>query len=407
MCGLVAVISKGKFGFQQREVDTFSQMLFVDQLRGRDGTGVFFNTKKGKPHIRTLKAPYHASIFLNTKEYAETEKTLFQESNFAVGHNRAATRGKSIVENTHPFRVEHITLVHNGTLTTQKELHPTVEVDSHAICHSMASIGEKETLKLINGAFALIWFNSKTGQLNLCRNGQRPLFLIETSTSFIACSEEDMGIWIAKRNGLKVETSFQLVPETLYTFDLKDMVGFTEEKVEYKSFYISPKTHYPTEAGAWDYKGQYTITKNFAFGQKIRFKGGVIRQGRTNTNYLEGDILKFQTLSLATTHVKGDYEDEYRIKVYGTEEELKQFANTQELVGTVKSSYISGEHSIYIVENVTLYEEPKRKAEIFPLLVKKEVPICQWCGAEMPHPNHLQGYDVCDICAGFQEQYCC
>lgn len=46
MCGIVGVIGKAKMGLSQVDQKVFEQMLLVDQIRGQDGTGIFYNNKR-------------------------------------------------------------------------------------------------------------------------------------------------------------------------------------------------------------------------------------------------------------------------------------------------------------------------------------------------------------------------
>lgn len=218
MCGLVSIISKQKNGFFSVDVKVFTEMLFADQLRGSHGTGIFYNNKQS---IKTLKAPVASSDFVNDKFYDKAETEIFQHAKFVVGHNRAATIGNLTHQNTHPFRCGHITLVHNGTLTGHKNLADT-ESDSMAICHSIAQMGFKETVKKINGAFALIWFDEKQKTLNFTRNYQRPLYIVETKDLFCFVSEPKLAEWILDRNKQEVTKVTNTDPYTLYQFDLQD-----------------------------------------------------------------------------------------------------------------------------------------------------------------------------------------
>lgn len=422
ICGIVGVITKNKNGFTQKEVDAFKQLLFADQLRGTDGTGVFYNKEQGGSGIGTLRIAASAGALMADKAWKGVQENIFRKSNFIIGHNRAATRGKHIIENTHPFKEKHITLVHNGTLTTQKELHDKVEVDSHAICHSMAYIGELETLKIINGAFALSWFNGKDGTLNFCRNYQRPLNIIEYTNGFIVCSEMELGLWILKRNDLTLIRQTPLVAGTLYKFDVKDMSKFTETIIDLKP-YVAPIVTYGGRyegqeyGGVWKRKegvGEHTSSlnfsaskANFAFGQKIRFKSGFIRRTSSGTLYLEGDILKYQTLAVGK-ELLGDFEAQWRIKIFGTEAELRLIAGTESLEGKVVGTSIINNTCHYTVADVIELDEnnvsitPTGKIVTFPSVIPKGNTIkniCEWCGAPMEKGNQMHGYEVCDTCA--------
>lgn len=198
MCGLVSVFSK-KGNLSYPNVTVFKQMLFADTLRGNDATGMFTVNKYG--NLSMAKAAVNAQTFLSR----DTIKTLcndyFKNDVIAmVGHNRSATKGDSTKDEfAHPFIEGNTCLVHNGTLHTHKELgHQTV--DSHAICHAINTVGYKEALPKINGAFALIWYEADTKEIKFTRNSQRPLWKLETSDLIVLASEYELAAWILARN---------------------------------------------------------------------------------------------------------------------------------------------------------------------------------------------------------------
>ena len=114
MCGIVGVVSKHTNGFSSPEMDMFQNMLFVDTMRGWDSTGVFGVDNYG--NVGIAKAAMHGADFICTKEFKEFKSHAIKNGIFAVGHNRAATRGTINDENAHPFYVEDkIVLVQNGS----------------------------------------------------------------------------------------------------------------------------------------------------------------------------------------------------------------------------------------------------------------------------------------------------
>jgi len=258
MCGIIGVIAKGKSGLFQTQINAFNQLLFLDQVRGTDGTGIFYNKKEGK--IYSLKGPETASLFGERRGYEKAMKDCLSESTFIIGHNRAATKGKRVWKDTHPFTEKHITLVHNGTLLSQKELNDKVSVDSHAICMHLAENGYKETLETIDGAFALAWADSTARTLNFVRNIQRPLHLIEYATCWIVSSELGLGKWVGERNGLVHVKDISIDTETLYSFNLDNTDTYTETKVEYlKPFAYTQGTFYSHDT-TW--RNPYPVRKD-------------------------------------------------------------------------------------------------------------------------------------------------
>lgn len=248
MCGIVGILSKRKNGIFHSDMDLFSELLFANQLRGAHGTGIFYDVKSTR--VDAFKGHMPSSAFLRCEEVKPIFNDIVQKSSFVIGHNRHATKGKINFENTHPFIEGPVTLIHNGTLPYHKDL-KDVEVDSHAICHSMSDIGYIETLKKIDGAFALVWFDQRDGKLRFIRNSDRPLYILESSMLFIISSEAKMADWIMTRKSeAQIKDPVMCTVGQLYTYDPKTG-QLTDEKVD-----IKPKTSYLPAAhyygGKWN-----------------------------------------------------------------------------------------------------------------------------------------------------------
>ena len=392
MCGIVAVINKGRAGLYRDNVDLFTQLLFVGQLRGSDGTGVFYSSYKETPTIEIVKTSEPAADFLGTPEYSKMAMDAVQHSSFIVGHNRSATKGKLNLECTHPFKEKHITLVHNGTLYTQEELKANIEVDSHAICHSIADIGVKETVKKINGAFALVWFDEEAKTLNLCRNFQRPLYLIETASLFVIVSELEMGEWILKRNDLPIIKSFLLIPEKLYSFSLDNFSKYNVEELPYKKAFtvpvVTPVRHTSKN------KNKHTMC---VVGDFIKFKAGALR-----THYsvfIEGDLLLNPTKPISQRNVL-DYEDEFRIRLYGSTQELEKFSKKDNLIGKVSAVSWYRNSAMYTV--VAVHEEKEESTS------KGGVTCCDICHEPFKKGGvkyyKVEGLNMCPDCKTYWDE---
>jgi len=191
MCGIVGFVSGTRTAVAYYKRQKFlRQALFLDTLRGKDATGIFYHTFKEMEEGSTesaywLKNAVPAPEFLECTEFNALSSKMGDWA-FCVGHNRAATKGaKGKVDNAHPFQENDITLVHNGTLTSSYALpgggmHKLgVEVDSHAICHNLATHSVDEVIKNLSGAFALVWHDARDQSLNFIRNKERPLYLGE------------------------------------------------------------------------------------------------------------------------------------------------------------------------------------------------------------------------------------
>jgi len=213
MCGIVALIPNGSISKDM--ITIFKEALYVDALRGWDGTGIFKVDHQGKSDV--YKIP---SVPGNLFHQMENDKNYLWGVAL-VGHNRAATRGIKTKENTHPFKEGNITLVHNGTLPTHKHLADT-DVDSHAICHYLNNNKPQDFVNNVFGAYAMIWHDARNNTINVLRNKERPLHVFNTPDFKFLCSEKDMGTWILRRNNIKISSQEEIKEDILHTLYLKD-----------------------------------------------------------------------------------------------------------------------------------------------------------------------------------------
>lgn len=254
MCGLVSVISKsGNNGLWKEQCEMFHELLMVDTLRGEDSTGMFLVDKDGD--LELAKSACDAPSFQKTKTYDELMRKAFGSGRLVVGHNRKATKGTVTDMNAHPFVVDdRIILVHNGTLWGDYQklagADNKVEVDSHAIAHLIHKHGDdvEKALSELNGAFALIWFDMEKQTLNFVRNSQRPLYWMETSSSYIWASEKNFLDWMVSRHNIFNAKIHDLPPNTLTTFTIKPhSVSVDSVKLD-----LSTKTTTTTSCGPND-----------------------------------------------------------------------------------------------------------------------------------------------------------
>jgi hypothetical protein len=222
MCGLVGFINKNQNGFNKDQHDVFSTLLFLDQLRGNDSTGVFSISNTGDVNI--AKQASDAVTYMADPAYKELLRQSFMNGSALIGHNRKATKGSITDENAHPFVVDdNIVLVHNGGIFGDHKKHAEVEVDSHAIAHLIHE--KKDIAKALgefHGAYALIWYDFAKATINLIRNHERPLWWMETQNAWIWSSEEAMLNFVITRYNIKCKVEPVELPEFCHqTFELR------------------------------------------------------------------------------------------------------------------------------------------------------------------------------------------
>lgn len=178
MCGLVGMAGKLEF----KDEKTMKRLLHFDYFRGPDSTGLAALRKTGD--VKIAKIASHPFDLFDSKRFQET---LSGFSSLAfIGHNRLATKGAVNSTNAHPYEYGHIVGAHNGTLdqSSWKDLEKAVGeetgVDSQAIFLAISKLGIEETVKLLRGAWALTWIDTKEGTMNFLRNKERPLWYCYT-----------------------------------------------------------------------------------------------------------------------------------------------------------------------------------------------------------------------------------
>lgn len=182
MCGIVGIAGDLFF----KEEKTMQSLLLLDYFRGMDSTGLAaVRTHSNEVHIAKLATdPITLFQFPKFKEALNGNA-----SKLFLGHNRASTSGKTSNYNAHPFEVDHIVGVQNGTLeysdksALETALDSKFDVDSEALFAAIAKFGVKDTFKMIHegsdsirGAWALAWYDKKEDTINFLRNKHRPLW---------------------------------------------------------------------------------------------------------------------------------------------------------------------------------------------------------------------------------------
>lgn len=239
MCGIVGMVSSNPAGFNWEHTRLFDNLLWVNTLRGEDSTGVFGVRKSGNvDYLKTVGTPH---VMFQDKQYEDFRDEIFSSFHMVVGHNRKATKGSITDENAHPFVEGNTILVHNGTLTNHKSLTDIdVNVDSHAILHSITERGYEDTIKDIQGAFTLAWYDAEDKTLRVTRNKERPLYIANTFGAWFFASEKEMLELVLGRSNTKITEITEVEPGMMYFWDLEDKKNMWYKKLE---LWSPPKSH--------------------------------------------------------------------------------------------------------------------------------------------------------------------
>ena len=175
MCGLIGIAVAQSSKITSHNLGLFLEAAaLVGTTRGQDGTGLALVTHSNQP-ASIYKEGIPGWNFLDTKTWDNAKSSLY-ETEAALLHNRKATVGASKYSNTHPFVSGPITLEHNGTLRVYPKGYDT---DSAFLCEKIAKADDVlEALATMNGAYALVWHDSRDGTINLARNKERPLVVV-------------------------------------------------------------------------------------------------------------------------------------------------------------------------------------------------------------------------------------
>ena len=205
-----------------REEKMVKTLLQLDTVRGPHSTGLFGAKTSGQTEIfKKMGTPWEVA------EYKGWDKFWAGCYNVIIGHNRWATQGGINHANAHPFNHGNIFGVHNGTLKDSRNYllddAEYFEVDSENIYYHMARNGVDDTIKNLDGAFALVWYDEDQGTLNLTRNEERPLYFCyaQDRKSIFWASEDWMLTVAAAKHDVKIQNILELKPGTLFSIPVE------------------------------------------------------------------------------------------------------------------------------------------------------------------------------------------
>lgn len=235
MCGLVGVYSAN---MMMKHENVLKSLLYLDTWRGTDSTGVAAIRHNTDTSVLKQTVPGYEFI-----EGPRLTNHLKLNDFCWIGHNRAGTIGGNIRTNAHPFMVLDedgacsIVGAHNGTLKNKHVLsnHARYGTDSEALFNHIAETSLKEALAIIEGAWALTYYDHEKEELHMVRNDQRPLyFAFEKDRHTVLWASEEWMLHIAcSRHGVELEEVVEVEPDTLYAFPvplkITDKITYTME----------------------------------------------------------------------------------------------------------------------------------------------------------------------------------
>lgn len=233
MCGIVGLASsEGTKGYIKRR-DFIHNSLYADALRGYHSTGLLLVPNKKDAEIILHKKAMPAGDFLETNRVSSF-LTRLDDYKYVIGHNRHATKGAINSRMAHPFSYGDISLVHNGTLTSQYYLPKgsSFTSDSEAITYAIAQQGADKTIRDLDGAFALVWHDDSDDTLHMVRNEERPLCFafVKNENTMLFASEKRMLEWISFRNNLDIDKIFNLNVGFELKFDAENLRDYKHTK---------------------------------------------------------------------------------------------------------------------------------------------------------------------------------
>lgn len=325
MCGIVGIAG----ALNSREELTMKRLLLLDSIRGMDSTGLAA-VRSGGLRVETAKRASHCFNLFDTKPFSDA---LNGNASIAfIGHNRAATSGLVKDVNAHPFQVDHITGVHNGTLEDGDKVlleglvGEKFNVDSEALFAAIAKLGAKAVIPQLKkgkdsykGAWSLVWWDSKSKTLNFLRNDHRPLWYCysEDCKQIFWASEFWMLDAVLQKAGTyslfkKVSTKdpkkefrfFQTEADTLYTVDVEKLAKGSKER---------PKITVAKLAGK---EPEETATTTYPFGDPSTRHGTVCGSGTARTTLMQHSKKNTKTTTRSSDErgvitLLGDLDDPY------------------------------------------------------------------------------------------------
>lgn len=208
-------------------------------MRGEHSCGLSFarEKSKGKYEATTFKKAQTSGVFLSSKEVKE----YINENSKPIiisGHTRQATHGSVVTSNAQPFLIDTTVAVHNGTIEAFVDKETDIS-DSKFFLEMVVREGIKPALEKahtkLKPAYAVIWYDIKKQNLNIIRNMERPLFIMESS-------DKSTLFWASERRFLEFIQTADFEDPEIVAMDTLHSCSFnsnewTREKITVNKFW--------------------------------------------------------------------------------------------------------------------------------------------------------------------------
>ena len=256
MCGIYGYSNlERKKRLEVKELENIISWLGVcNQSRGKDSTGIATVDTSNKYNIIKKTIPANGFFkagrvkdFINYNVHLET-KTI-------IGHTRFATTGKVNRLNAMPFKSGKILGSHNGMIWNYEELfkehkiRPETKCDSEIIFALLNKFpatmgGREDALKLLDGVFALAWYDNREPNKMFFARQSNPLSIYKhlESGAIFWSSEEHVMQELNKLLGDTL-TKIEISDNTILSIDDKGQLAYLVMPVyDYTKSFQSFKT---------------------------------------------------------------------------------------------------------------------------------------------------------------------
>jgi predicted glutamine amidotransferase len=417
----------GQIGIKEEKM--LRTLLILDTLRGEDSTGIAAIPKQGDVIVaKELGNPFE--LFASRK----FETAMKKVNRAIIGHNRFATSGGVSKKTAHPFDFDTLVGVHNGTLRNKWHLADATDftVDSENLYHHIEKHGLKDALNVVDGAYALVWWDKLEETLNILRNKERPMYMTasEDNKTMFCASESWMLTIAANRADIKIQDIITTVEDMQYSIFIGKDGVLEKPKVKHMpSTYVAPV--YQNSSANWH--GKYYPNNQQSNVAPFKVVGALpppvveekkIIPAGSVAYYVGKKDLQLEVMGKMTDKngsvfisLMDNKWPSAPLRMYPHKKDPRSYTIGREIVGEI-SAFLEGE-GYFKVSPHNIRMLPEKKPDLFLFddgkghkLNKKEweekYPNCDWCFDPLfaeDHGNRLNGVGgcFCGKCAALPE----